>query len=265
MSKLSRAFNSAVGRKAVSALSGLLLTLFLIFHLLGNLTIFKGRGELMNAYAGFLEGIPGLPIASLAIVALFALHAWMGVKVWMKNKEARPQEYKLKKWTGSERSRKSVGSTSMMISGFVVLAFIIVHIWHFKYGMIGAPGLVDRAAMASLTAPRADAPAGEAAAALSAGDTTRGGAEATNATGDDDDKNLSGLVLSEFKKPYVSAFYVFALILLGLHLNHGFSSAFQSIGASRLSSSLRVAGQVFTFVIVAGFISIPLWVLFFRK
>ena len=265
MSKLTRAGNSAVGRKAISAISGLALTVFLIFHLLGNLTIFKGRGELMNAYAAFLHGIPGLPIATILIVSLFALHAWMGVKVWRKNKAARPQEYQLKKWTGSERSRKSVGSTTMMISGFVVLAFIIVHIWHFKYGMAGAPGLVDKQAMAALTAPRSDAPAGDAAEALTGGDTKRGGAEATNATGEDHEKNLSGLVLSEFKKPWVSAMYIISLILLGLHLNHGFSSAFQSIGASRLSSALRIAGQVFTFAIVAGFMSIPLWVLFFRK
>lgn len=265
MSKLNRALNSAVGRKAVSALSGLLLTVFLIFHLLGNLTIFKGRGELMNAYAAFLYGIPGLPLATIAIVGLFALHAWMGIKVWKRNKDARPQDYKLKKWTGSERSRKTVGSTTMMISGFVVLAFIIVHIWHFKYGMIGAEGLVDKQAMATLTAPRSDAPAGEAADALSGGDVIRGGAEATNATGSDEEKNLSGLVLSEFKKPLVSAFYIGALILLGLHLNHGFASAFQSLGASRLSQGLKFAGKAFTFVIVSGFISIPLWVLFFRK
>lgn len=265
MSKLNRAFNSAVGRKAISALSGLLLTVFLIFHLLGNLTIFKGRGELMNAYAGFLEGIPGLPIATIAIVALFALHAWMGFKVWRQNKAARPQEYRLKQWTGSERSRKSMGSTTMMMSGFIVLAFIIVHIWHFKYGMIGAEGLQDKAAMAALTAPRADDPAGAAAEALSNGETTRGGANATDATGPEGERNLSGLVLSEFKKPLVSVFYIGALMLLGLHLNHGFSSAFQSLGASRLSSSLKFAGKAFTFLIVSGFISIPLWVLFFRK
>ncbi|HEX8552264.1 MAG TPA: succinate dehydrogenase cytochrome b subunit [Abditibacteriaceae bacterium] len=265
MSKLTRATNSAVGRKAISALSGLLLTVFLIGHLLGNLTIFKGRGELMNAYAAFLHGIPGLPLATIAIVALFALHAYMGFRVWKQNKDARPQEYKLKQWTGSARSRKSVGSTTMMVSGFVVLAFIIVHIWHFKYGMAGAPGLVDKQAMAALTAPRSDAPAGEAAEALTGGDTVRGGVEATNATGEDDEKNLAGLVLSEFKKPLVSVMYIGAMILLGLHLNHGFSSAFQSIGASRLSSGLRLGGQIFTFAIVAGFISIPLWVLFFRK
>jgi succinate dehydrogenase / fumarate reductase cytochrome b subunit len=260
MSKLNRALNSAVGRKAVSALSGLLLTLFLIFHLLGNLTIFKGRGELMNAYAAFLEGIPGLPIATILIVLLFALHAYMGIKVWSKNRAARPQEYKLKQWTGSERSRKTAGSTTMMVSGFVVLAFIIVHIWHFKYGMKFAEGLQDKAAMVALTAPSADAPAGEAAAALSPGNVTRGGVEATDA-----ERNLAGLVLSEFKKPLVSVLYIVALILLGLHLDHGFSSAFQSLGASRLSRGLRAGGRVFTFVVIAGFISIPLWTLFFRK
>jgi len=260
MSKLNRALNSAVGRKAVSAVSGLLLTVFLIFHLLGNLTIFKGRGELMNAYAAFLEGIPGLPIAAILIVLLFGLHAYMGIKVWSKNKAARPDDYKLKQWTGSERSRKSIGSTSMMVSGFVVLAFIIVHIWHFKYGMKFAEGLQDKQQMIALTARSADSPPGTTAEALSAGDSTRGGVEATDA-----ERNLAGLVLSEFKKPYVSALYVSALILLGLHLNHGFSSAFQSLGASRLSTGLKFAGKTFTFVIVAGFISIPLWVLFFRK
>jgi succinate dehydrogenase / fumarate reductase cytochrome b subunit len=264
MSKPKRTLNSAVGKKALSGLSGLALVVFLIFHLAGNLTIFKGRGELMNAYAGFLHGIPGLPIATFAIVALLLFHAFTGYRVWSQNKAARPDDYQYKQWTKSSRSRKSIASTTMMISGFITVAFVIVHIWHFKYAMPGAEHLKDKAAIAALTAPRADAPPGEAAEALSGGDVTRGGANATETHGGED-HNLAGLVLSEFKKPYVSLAYIFAMVLLGLHLNHGVSSAFQSIGASRLSSSLLMASRVFTVILIGGFISIPLWVLFFRK
>jgi succinate dehydrogenase / fumarate reductase cytochrome b subunit len=265
MSKPKRALNSAVGKKALSGLSGLALLVFLIFHLLGNLTIFKGRGELMNAYAGFLHGIPGLPIATFAIIGLILFHAYTGFRVWRENKAARPDEYQYKAWTGSDRSRKSVGSTTMMVSGFIMAAFVIVHVWHFKYAMPGAEAWQDKAAMRELTKPLADSPPGEAAEALTGGDAAYGGAEPTAAEGPDGHRNLAGLVLSEFKKPLVSLFYVVCLVLLGLHLNHGISSAFQSLGASRLSKSLLMVGRLFNFVLISGFISIPLWVLFFRK
>ncbi|HEX8833872.1 MAG TPA: succinate dehydrogenase cytochrome b subunit [Abditibacteriaceae bacterium] len=265
MSKLKRATSTGVGKKFLSAISGVALTLFLITHLLGNLTIFKGRGELFNAYAGFLGGLPGISIASLAIVAILLFHAYTGYRVWSENKQARPQEYYAGRPTGSDRSRKTFASTTMMLSGFIVVAFTIVHIWHFKYGMIGAEHLQDKAAMSSLTAPRADDPAGQTAEALTGGDTTRGGAEAMQGNPQEEHHNLAGLVLSEFKKPWVSLFYLVSLAFVGLHVSHGISSAFQSMGAGRLSASLRMAGRLFTILLIGGFMSIPLWVMFFRR
>src|SRR3712207_3787752 len=133
MPKRKRVFTSTVGKKILSALTGLLLCGFLVGHLGGNLLILWSR-EAFNAYSHHLITFPLLIPIELGLLALFLAHAYMGARVYMENKKARPVEYHSRQWTRSERSRKSVGSTTMMVTGIIVIVFLIYHIWHFKFG-----------------------------------------------------------------------------------------------------------------------------------
>jgi succinate dehydrogenase / fumarate reductase cytochrome b subunit len=78
---------------------------------------------------------------------------------------------------------------------------------------------------------------------------------------------LHGLVVSTFKNPVWAGWYVLAMIALGLHLSHGFGSAFQTIGVFKPSwrARLKQAGAAFGWLIAAGFISMPLWAYFVAR
>lgn len=271
MPKRKRLLTTTVAKKVLSALTGLLLCGYLVAHLAGNLLLYVGRGELFNAYANKLNGIPFLLLIELLLLALILAHAYLGVRVWRENKKARPTEYHQKRWArggklsegprpAGTRSRKSLGSTTMAISGLITLAFIFLHVWHFKFGW-HYPLESERSGEAGIAAVRAERDSKSAAAE----DARRGLASTALAEGGPHSRDLARLVIEEFRKPWIVLAYVVCLILLGLHLNHGFSSAFQSMGVSGYGKTWLVVGRVYTFLIIGGFLSIPLWIFLFRK
>ncbi len=77
-------------------------------------------------------------------------------------------------------------------------------------------------------------------------------------------RDLYGLVFGFFRSPLNVAFYETCLVLLGFHLWHGFSSAFESLGADepRYTPKLLVLGKVLAIVLAGGFVFIPLWAFF---
>ena len=77
-------------------------------------------------------------------------------------------------------------------------------------------------------------------------------------------RDLYGLVARFFQSPLNVVFYEIALVLLGFHLWHGFSSAFESLGGDepRYTPRILLAGKVLAIVIAGGFVIIPLWVFF---
>lgn len=77
-------------------------------------------------------------------------------------------------------------------------------------------------------------------------------------------RDLFGLVTRFFHSPLNVAFYEICLVLLGFHLWHGFSSAFESLGGDepRYTPRILLAGKVLAIVIAGGFVLIPLWAFF---
>lgn len=264
-----RTLNTSVAKKILSAFTGLLLCLFLVGHLAGNLSLFSGRGEAFNAYANFLNGVSfnGFHIVlllELSLAALFLLHAYTGLRVWQENKRARPADYAQRRWTknaknleGPHKSRKSWGSTTMGISGSVTLLFLILHVWHFKFGRY-IP-LKEGAPATTLNANSNSRVLAQNRVSDAAPDTQ------IEAQAEGENRDLAALVVEEFSKPLIVLLYVASLLLLALHLNHGFTSAFQSMGIAGFGRSLIWAGRIFTVVIIGGFLAIPLWVLFLRR
>lgn len=268
MEKRKRLLTASVAQKALSALTGLLLCGFLVAHLAGNLSLYLGRGQAFNAYANFLNGIPVLLVFELVLLALILGHAYLGLRIWRQNKLARPHNYAQRRWTkdsknleGPHKSRKSVSSTTMAVSGSFTLLFILVHIWHFKYGAPFIPVTPQRSGLVGQAAQ--DVAKDSQSATIQ--DRENGTATSVLAQGGPHARDLAGEVTSAFKNPIIVTLYVISLLLLALHLNHGFSSAFQSVGIGGYNRIWMWAGRIFTVVIMGGFISIPLWVYFFRK
>jgi len=122
---------STVGKKIVMAVTGVLLFVFVIGHLLGNLQVFEGPAKL-NAYGAFLHSIGEFlwPVRIVLLIAV-TLHIVATVQLALRKKRARPIEYSVKKAIAS-----SYASRTMYWSGPIVLAFIIFHLLHLTAGYI---------------------------------------------------------------------------------------------------------------------------------
>lgn len=135
MSSLGSALWSSVGKKVITGLTGFLLVGFVVVHLLGNLTLFIGP-DAFNGYAHFLEtAVHGWLIYAFeaGLIVIFAFHIAAAVTVAVTDKlAARKQGYKYAKNAGG-RSRKTLASRSMIVSGIVIAVFVIAHIFMFKF------------------------------------------------------------------------------------------------------------------------------------
>lgn len=252
-----RMLSTSVFKKFLSALTGILLCLYLVAHLIGNLLILWDPLK-FNAYAKFLTGLPILPLIELALLSLFLAHIFAGIRVYRENKAARPQGYAHSKWSKEQneenharlgsRSRKSWSSTTMIISGVIVLGWTILHVAQMKYGRLDPHDTIPTIATA-----KHDTTA-HAAAASDIGMAT---------TTDEHQYDLAGRVVYAFKQPLYVLVYIVALLLLGMHLNHGVSSAIQSMGVSGYGKLWLLVGRIFTIVVIGGFIIIPLYIFAF--
>lgn len=140
MTWLSNFILSSVGRKQLMALTGLGLSGFLIAHLSGNLLIFVGE-EAFNAYAAFLTSQPWLPLARLGLAGVAILHIALAFNLTLTNAKARPTPYYYK-----APSDATVASRSMILTGLLILIFVIIHLFNFTWdhntGEGGLYGLV---------------------------------------------------------------------------------------------------------------------------
>ena len=117
----------------IMALAGLFWFLFLLAHLLGNLTIFAGP-DALNGYAHKLEGLKALVIAAELFLALALIfHAMYGMIVWWEKWKARPQKYAMYRSKGKP-SYQTTSSRTMLYTGIIIFIFVVIHLLNFKFG-----------------------------------------------------------------------------------------------------------------------------------
>lgn len=122
-------YQSVIGKKVIMAVTGFILSGFVLGHMIGNLQIFAGP-EKLNAYAAFLHSLGGLLwVARLVLLASVGLHIAMAVQLTMLKLEARPEAYVKKSALVS-----TYAARTMIWSGPIVGAFIIYHLLHFTTG-----------------------------------------------------------------------------------------------------------------------------------
>ena len=141
---LRRVFSSSVGTKLLIGATGLLLFAYLLLHLAGNLMVFAGQ-DTFNHYSHMLVTNPLIVPIELALLVVFLVHIFKTVTMWTKNQAARPVGYQQKSWAGY-KSRKSIGSTTMIWTGLATLVFVVIHVAQIKYGawyQIGDPPVRD--------------------------------------------------------------------------------------------------------------------------
>jgi succinate dehydrogenase / fumarate reductase cytochrome b subunit len=215
MSSLLRFLSSSVGTKILVALTGLGFAAFLVTHLAANLLVLVDPHG-YNVYSHKLISNPLIYIAEAGLVVLFVTHAFKGIAVTIRNRRARGgQGYAVKKRAG-HTSRKSLASTTMIVTGVWLLLFIVIHLKTFKFG----PWYETSDGM----------------------------------------RDLTRLVHEVYREPLHVVFYVLSMIVVGLHLSWGLSSAFQSMGLGhpRYNGLVRGAGLAIAVVMGVGFALIPI-------
>ncbi len=213
-------FRSSVGRKAIMAVTGLGLVVYVVVHMLGNLQIYLGR-DVINSYAQMLKGAPVLLWTARTVLAvLFVTHVYLGVTLYAENRAARPVPY-----ARYEPRTATLSSRTMLISGMVVLAFVVYHLLHFTIGTVLPENFRRRELLP-------------------------GGA---------DRQDVYAMVVLGFRHPAVAASYVIAQLFLGLHLYHAVPSLFQSLGLRhpRYDGPIEKLGLGVTLAVVVGNVSIP--------
>jgi len=206
---------SSIGKKIIMAITGLLLILFLVVHLLNNLLLFVGP-EIFNSNVEMLEGIkPIIRVVEVVLLLIFVFHIYNALKLWYENKKANPNKYAVD--ASSENS--TIYSRWTVITGVIILIFLITHLatfWRsFNFGVhpVGDP------------------------------------------------HPFYSIIQDSFANPFIALFYFIVMIILGLHLNHGFQSAFQTMGwrNKKYTPIIENIGSAIAIIFAIGFASIPIF------
>lgn len=242
---------SSIFLKLIMGVTGLLLILFVLGHLLGNFTLlvpeggrftgetflsysesmeetpllkvieslfFKGgefRGESFLNYAKTLHKMPFFRFWEILLFATFITHILLGFNVIAQNIRARPKRYKIR----YRKGKGSISTISASYTGVAVLAFLIIHLINFSF------------------------------------------------SGARHGKEMFNEVLWTFSNPFYLVAYTVFLVFLGLHVSHGFQSAFQTIGWNHRKYNLIINffSKILAFFIFLGFAIIPVFVYLFYE
>ena len=131
--KLISFYNSPIGRKIITGMTGLGLSLFVLVHMAGNLTLLASS-KAYNQLAHFIDSLGILLYAiEFVLLGLVIFHVVIGISIRLNTFKARPIGYSEIKSAG-DPSKQSISSRTMAITGGILLGFLILHLASFKFG-----------------------------------------------------------------------------------------------------------------------------------
>lgn len=225
MKIITNSFQSSLGKKYIMAVTGFFLFIFVIAHLVGNLQVFLGP-EVINRYGHFLQtNLELIWPARVILMILLVLHIWAAVKLSLENRAARPVSYAVFHPKGS-----TYASRTMLMSGIIAFVFIVYHILHYT-AQVQYINLTGQNFLTFMDPEKRH--------------------------------DIFKMMVVGFSNGWVSAFYIIGVGLLCLHLSHGASSMFQSIGWKNdiYRPFLDKAARVIALLIFLGYSSMPVAIL----
>ncbi|MFG1947985.1 succinate dehydrogenase cytochrome b subunit [Nonomuraea sp. NPDC048826] len=215
---------SSNGKKVIMAVTGAVMVLFLLAHMVGNLKIFAGRqsfNEYAHALRTLLEPIAPyrslLTILEIGLVLAVVLHMWAAISLSRRAAAARPVKYAAKK----KSQAHGYATHIMRYGGLTIALFVVYHLLDLTFGVVNPKGFDSTPA----------------------------------------DRMIAGFDPSRW---YVTILYVVAVALVGMHLRHGIWSAFQTLGVANRdrNKALRAAAALLSALLVIGFLAPPLTITF---
>jgi succinate dehydrogenase / fumarate reductase cytochrome b subunit len=219
-------YGSTIGKKVAMAVTGLVLVLFVLGHMAGNLKVFAGidpttgdykiddYGRFLRAMGAEMLGHSGfLWIVRIVLLACVVVHALSGIQLARLNRRAKPVGYEVTAYRSA-----NAASRTMLYGGLFLIVFITYHILHLTTGTVHTAGFVEGQVYANLW--------------------------------------------SAFRSYGTAGFYVVSMALLGLHLYHGTWSMFQTLGVDtpRWNKGIRTMAKVVAVALFIGFSSVPVGV-----
>jgi succinate dehydrogenase / fumarate reductase cytochrome b subunit len=201
--------STSIGKKLLMAVTGLGFCMFLVIHMLGNLTLYGGK-ELFMAYVEHLHALSVLiAAAEFGLVFFACIHITTGVILFFENRRARPVGYAMKKTAGG----RTIGSATMPYTGFIILCFLILHLFNFRF-IEQTPQIIFQAVYVTLS------------------------------------------------DVFFKVIYIAAIVIVALHVRHGFWSLFQTLGANNIKYMpiIQAIGIAFALLALAGFGFIPIYI-----
>ncbi len=229
---MSSFLKSSIGQKFLMSISGLFLITFLLVHLFANLALLFGENA-YNIVVHFMDTNPIIQIMQPMLTLGFLVHIIYASILTLQNQKATPNKYS----KVNQKESSTWTSRNMYVLGTFVLVFLVIHIINFFWKMkISGDTLLAEVSVDGVMMHNSYA--------LVAGLFTAG---------------TLGIVYC--------LLYIVGVVALGLHLNHAFWSAFQTLGLSNdlWKKRLKVLGSLYAVFIAAGFSIIPLYFLIFSN
>jgi succinate dehydrogenase / fumarate reductase cytochrome b subunit len=216
-------YASTIGKKVAMALSGMVLVLFVLGHMAGNLKVFAGvdpatgdykiddYGRFLRSMGSEVMGHSGfLWVVRVVLLGCLILHAVSGIQLARLNRMAKPVGYKTTQYRSA-----NAASRTMVYGGLFLLFFVVFHILHFTTGTVHFSGFVEGEVYANLW--------------------------------------------NSFQNLGTAVFYVVAMALLSLHLYHGTWSMFQTLGVDtpNWNKGVRTAAKIVAVALFIGFSAVP--------
>ena len=214
---------SSLGRKLIMSLTGLFLILFLVVHLVGNLQLLiDDEGRQFNIYAKFMTTNPLIKTVSYLLYFFILLHAFQGWAIWRQNRAARGnQRYAVQKVRATNTNAGFAKNMGWL--GTIIFIFLLVHLYQFWLQM----------KLGNLPMAEYDG---------------------------ESYKNLYVPVYEAYTNVGYVIFYVVSMVIIAMHLWHGFQSAFQTLGLNhkKYTPFIQFLGKAYSFLIPLGFAIIPI-------
>ncbi|HPG07663.1 MAG TPA: succinate dehydrogenase cytochrome b subunit [Saprospiraceae bacterium] len=225
MSWVSTLFTSSLGRKLVMALTGLFLILFLLVHLTANLQLLRSDGgETFNLVSEFMGHNPVVQTVAWGLYLFIVIHTLLGIRLWLANRHAKGQKYLVQ-----TKANASFASKNMAILGILIFAFLMIHMGDFWWKLQFTDEPYALLQYAGMSHPIEDVYTG---------------------------------VVASFKNPVVMICYLIGYLALGIHLWHGFQSAFQTLGLNHMKYNglIKFLGTAYAVLVPLGFALISIYI-----
>ena len=268
---------SSITKKLLVALFASFLLIFLLFHMTANLFILaKDGGDAYSAFCHFMGTNIFVKVFEVILFGCLVLHLCLASYLWFQNRRNRPVGYKK-----PSRTKTGKGSKLMMITGSLLLVCLVFHFYDFYFVklnfvdgtymvktedfMVGDPNqeVSEEAQMVFMNL-------------INDGKASKDMLWIRQISAEERDVLQQAFPDAEFEPDFyhmarqkfsvwhIVLGYLIFFAIVGIHIRHGFQSAFQTFGLNhyKYSRLIEILGVVYTWVVILGFAAVPLGVFF---